>query len=104
MSNMENRSYPFRMQKNIQFKNRISLGKPYLIKKGDTLWDISFKEYNDSKYWPYIWLNNIYPIHLSKISILSPLLLYPNTTIYLPLKHEVKEWYWSCPVKTEHLC
>lgn len=90
---MENRSYPFRMQKNIQFKNRISLGKPYLIKKGDTLWDISFKEYNDSKYWPYIWLNNIYPVHLSQISILSPLLLYPNTTIYLPLKHEVKEWY-----------
>jgi hypothetical protein len=93
MSNMENRNYPFRMHKNIQFKNRISLGKPYLIKKGDTLWDISFKEYNESKYWPYIWLNNIYPVHLSQISILSPLLLYPNTTIYLPLKHEVHEWY-----------
>lgn len=51
--------------------------KDYTIVKGDTLWDISKKELNDSFLWPKIWKENP--------DIANPDRIYPNQKIKIPL-------------------
>jgi nucleoid-associated protein YgaU len=56
------------------------LGKPHLIRKGDTLQKVSFKKYNTNREWRYIWDNN-------KILIKNPNLIFAGFTVYyLPLE------------------
>ncbi len=93
MSTMGKRNSLKIMQNNFQTINRKSPGKPYIIQNGDTLCTISFKEYQHVKYWPYLWLHNLYPYHLYQATILSPLFIYPGSTIYLPTKKEIQELY-----------
>ena len=49
----------------------------HIIKKGDTLWDISGKYYKDSFKWPIIWKYNAY--------INDPDLIFPKDKITIPL-------------------
>jgi hypothetical protein len=79
--------------KKFQNTDRKSPGFPYVVQIEDTLSSISFREYGEVKYWPFIWFHNLYPYHLFQASILSPILIYPGTTIYLPSYKEIKEWY-----------
>jgi hypothetical protein len=51
--------------------------KEYKVVKGDTLWDISKKELNDSFLWPKVWKENP--------SITNPDRLYPGQIIKIPL-------------------
>jgi hypothetical protein len=51
--------------------------KDYIIQKGDTLWDISQKELNDSFLWPKIWKENP--------EIKNPDRIYPEQKIRIPL-------------------
>ncbi|MGA1846669.1 LysM peptidoglycan-binding domain-containing protein [Deferribacter abyssi] len=51
--------------------------KEYMIQKGDTLWDISKKFYNDNFKWPLIWKYNV--------TINNPDLIYPKQKIYIPI-------------------
>jgi len=51
--------------------------KDYIIQKGDTLWDISQKELNDSFLWPKVWKENP--------QIKNPDRIYPNQKIRIPL-------------------
>ncbi len=51
--------------------------KDYIIHKGDTLWDISQKELNDSFLWPKVWKENP--------QIKNPDRIYPNQKIRIPL-------------------
>jgi LysM repeat protein len=51
--------------------------KEYTVVKGDTLWDISKKELNDSFLWPKVWKENP--------SITNPDRLYPGQIIRIPL-------------------
>jgi LysM repeat protein len=57
--------------------------KEYTVMKGDTLWDISKKELNDSFLWPKVWKENP--------SIANPDRLYPGQTIRIPLYLMQKE-------------
>jgi len=50
----------------------------YLIKKGDTLWDISDSKLNNPFLWPKLWKENPY--------IKNPDLIYPNNKIRIPKK------------------
>jgi len=50
--------------------------RPYEIQKGDTLWDISGKEYGDSFQWPMIWKENP--------EIKNPDRIYPGQEIKVP--------------------
>jgi hypothetical protein len=49
----------------------------YTIKKGDTLWDISGKFYEDNFKWPIIWKYNKY--------ITNPDLIYPKENLMIPI-------------------
>jgi hypothetical protein len=49
--------------------------KAYIVKEGDTLWDISKRFYNNPYYWPKIWEKNPY--------IQNPHWIYPGEPIYL---------------------
>jgi hypothetical protein len=51
--------------------------KEYKVIKGDTLWDISKKELNDSFLWPKVWKENP--------SITNPDRLYPGQVLKIPL-------------------
>lgn len=51
--------------------------KDYIIKKGDTLWDISKEELMDPFLWPKIWKENP--------EIKNPDLIYPDQKIKIPL-------------------
>ena len=63
----------------------------YIIKKGDTLWDITEEYFKDPFQWPDIWKNNDY--------IINPDLIYPGNKLLLrkllqqalPPKEEKKE-------------
>ncbi|MDD3628135.1 MAG: LysM peptidoglycan-binding domain-containing protein [bacterium] len=50
--------------------------KVYIIQKGDTLWDISGREYSDNFKWPVIWKQNSY--------IANPDLIYPGNELVIP--------------------
>lgn len=49
---------------------------PYLIKQGDTLWDISQTFLKDPFFWPFIWKANTY--------ITNPDLIYPGNKLVIP--------------------
>jgi len=51
--------------------------KEYTVKKGDTLWDITRNELNDSFLWPKVWKENP--------EIINPDRIYPNQKIKIPL-------------------
>jgi LysM repeat protein len=51
--------------------------KDYIVKKGDTLWDISQKELGDPFLWPKIWKENT--------GIANPDRIYPGQKIRIPL-------------------
>ncbi len=57
--------------------------KEYTVIKGDTLWDISKKNLNDSFLWPKIWKENP--------DIANPDRIYPNQKIRIPLHLLPKE-------------
>lgn len=57
--------------------------KEYTVQKGDTLWDISGKEYKDSFQWPLIWKEN------PKIE--NPDLIYPGQVLKIPANLLQKE-------------
>lgn len=50
--------------------------KEYKVQKGDTLWDISGKEYKDSFQWPLIWKENP--------NIQNPDRIYPGQVLKIP--------------------
>jgi len=49
----------------------------YLVKKGDTLWDISKRFYNDAFLWPRLWQQNQYITNPHQISPGDRIRLYP---------------------------
>ncbi len=53
----------------------------YIIKKGDTLWDISDNELEDTYLWPKLW--NVNP-HID-----NPDLIYPGSMIRIPSREEL---------------
>jgi LysM repeat protein len=57
--------------------------KRYVIKRGDTLWDISQKELMDPFLWPKLWRENSH--------ITNPDRIYPGDVLKIPLKAVVKE-------------
>lgn len=65
--------------------------KDYVVKKGDTLWDISKEELKDPFVWPKVWKENP--------EIKNPDLIYPDQKIRIPLyllkKEEKKEEFVS---------
>ncbi len=50
------------------------LPQPYIVKKGDTLWDIAVRYFNDPYKWIKIWEHNLY--------ISNPDLIYPGNQIW----------------------
>ena len=52
--------------------------KHHIVVKGDTLWDISSKTYNDSSNWPYLWAIN-------RTQIKDPHWIYPGQDLLLYL-------------------
>ncbi len=58
--------------------------RDYIVKKGDTLWDISQRFYGDPFLWPRLWQQNQY--------VTNPHLIYPGDRIRLyPYKVLIKE-------------
>jgi len=57
---------------------KVTDSKVYIIQKGDTLWDISGREYSDNFQWPTIWKQNSY--------ITNPDLIYPGNELIIPGK------------------
>jgi hypothetical protein len=55
--------------------------KEYIIKKGDTLWDISNNELDNPFFWPRLWQENPH--------IKNPDLIFPNDKIRIPPKEMV---------------
>ncbi|MDX8383344.1 MAG: LysM peptidoglycan-binding domain-containing protein [Ghiorsea sp.] len=56
--------------------------KPYVVKKGDTLWDIAEEYFAKPKKWMTIWEQNIY--------VSNPDLIYPGNEIWLQIKKPPK--------------
>ena len=63
-----------------------------LLQSEDTLSGIARREFGDSRYWPFIWLNNINLCHGYDSIILTLSLLTPGKVIKLPDKRLVIEW------------
>ncbi len=59
----------------------ISESEEYIVKKGDTLWDISDSKLEDSFLWPKLW--NVNP------HIKNPDLIYPGDKIRIPSREEL---------------
>ncbi|MDQ6980879.1 MAG: LysM peptidoglycan-binding domain-containing protein [Ghiorsea sp.] len=56
--------------------------QPYVVKKGDTLWDIAEEYFADPEKWIKIWEQNLY--------VSNPDLIYPGNEVWLRMK-EVKK-------------
>ncbi|PCI00533.1 MAG: peptidoglycan-binding protein LysM [Zetaproteobacteria bacterium] len=52
--------------------------QPYVVKKGDTLWDIAQEYFSDPEKWLKIWEQNLY--------VSNPDLIYPGNEIWLNMK------------------
>ena len=59
-----------------------SFPQPYVVKKGDTLWDIAQEYFADPYKWIKIWEQNLY--------VSNPDLIYPGNEIWLRFKAEKK--------------
>jgi len=57
--------------------------QPYVVKKGDTLWDIAEEYFADPEKWLKIWEQNLY--------VSNPDLIYPGNEIWLKFKREPKK-------------
>jgi len=67
----------------------VSASEEYVVKKGDTLWDISGDMLQDNFLWPKIWQANP--------QIKNPDLIYPGDRIIIPTKEELRRL--GLPVK-----
>ena len=56
----------------------------YIIKKGDTLWDLSGQFFNDPFLWPKLWQNNQYITNPHWIYPGSPIRFYPFEEVKIP--------------------
>ncbi|MFQ5581328.1 MAG: LysM peptidoglycan-binding domain-containing protein [Mariprofundaceae bacterium] len=61
---------------------RPNLPQPYIVKKGDTLWDIANYFFRDPEKWLRIWERNLY--------ISNPDLIYPGNEIWFDIKKQKK--------------
>jgi len=68
----------------------LAAAEEYIIQKGDTLWGISDKHYNDTFLWPKLWKFNP--------EIANPDLIYPGTKIRIPTKEELLGQAAATPV------
>lgn len=59
-----------------------NIKQPYIVKKGDTLWDIAEYFFKDPHAWLKIWENNLY--------ITNPDLIYPGNQIWFSIKEKKK--------------
>ncbi len=67
----------------LTFKNAYgSASEEYIIKKGDTLWDISGSRLQDNFLWPKIWKANP--------QIKNPDLIYPGDRLLIPTEEELR--------------
>jgi len=57
-------------------------GSVYVVKKGDTLWGISEKFYQNPLYWPIIWDSN-------KDKVANPHWIYPGQTLLIPYPSKI---------------
>lgn len=57
---------------------KVNLPQPYVVKKGDTLWDIANYFFKDPEKWLKIWERNLY--------ISNPDLIYPGNEIWFDVK------------------
>ncbi|MES0371447.1 MAG: LysM peptidoglycan-binding domain-containing protein [Mariprofundaceae bacterium] len=57
---------------------KVNLPQPYVVKKGDTLWDIANYFFKDPEKWLKIWERNLY--------ISNPDLIYPGNEIWFNVK------------------
>jgi len=62
------------------------LGQLYIVRQGDTLWDISAKHLGTPLRWPEIYEHNNTPavVAHTKIKIINPDLIFVNQIIYIP--------------------
>jgi len=67
--------------------------KDYRVTQGDTLWNISGKEFGDPFLWPKIWQENP--------EIANPDRIYPGQTIRIPLRYAQREGQEKQPTGTE---
>ncbi len=63
-------------------KGKTLKGEYYVVKKGDTLWDISQRFYGNPLYWPIIWDSNA-------AKVANPHWIYPGERLYIPLPSQV---------------
>ena len=61
---------------------KVDIVQPYVVKKGDTLWDIANYFFQDPHTWMKIWENNLY--------ISNPDLIYPGNKIWFSVKEQEK--------------
>lgn len=71
----------------------LAVAGEYIIQKGDTLWGISEKHYNDTFLWPKLWKFNPH--------IENPDLIFPGTKIRIPSKEELLGQALPTPVVEE---
>lgn len=64
--------------------------QPYIVKKGDTLWDIAEEYFANPEKWIKIWEQNLY--------VSNPDLIYPGNEVWLRIKQPVKK---AEPKRTE---
>jgi hypothetical protein len=57
--------------------------QPYIVKKGDTLWDIAEEYFADPEKWIKIWEQNLY--------VSNPDLIYPGNEVWLRIKEAKKK-------------
>lgn len=55
----------------------------YTVVSGDTLWDLSYKNYGDPYLWPSLW-------EVNKSSVTNPHLIYVGQVLLIPSKDEIK--------------
>jgi len=69
------------------------IGRLYIVKKGDTLWDIAERFFGNPRYYPLIFKHNNIPliVALTKSKIVDADLIYVGQQIYIPDLNHSKE-------------